>query len=83
MVIAESFARIFYRNAFNIGLPILESGEAAHRLEEGGRISVDLTTGDIHEHNREIRLTAKPIPDFMREIIQVGGLVDYIKQQKG
>ena len=79
-VIAKSFARIFYRNAFNIGLPILESEEAAAAIEEGDTVTVDFTTGEIVNRVKETRYFAKPIPDFMREIIQAEGLVAYIKK---
>ena len=81
VIIAESFARIFYRNAFNIGLPLLESTEAAHELEEGIRVSVDLVTGEIKDQEKEQTFMAKPIPDFMMEIIRAGGLVNYTKQK--
>jgi 3-isopropylmalate/(R)-2-methylmalate dehydratase small subunit len=79
VVIAKSFARIFYRNSFNIGLPILESEEACKTLEEGFSIEVDLETGEIRNEGRGVRVYAKPIPAFMREIIQAGGLVPYIR----
>jgi 3-isopropylmalate dehydratase small subunit len=81
VVIAESFARIFYRNAFNIGLPLLESPEAAHGLEEGGHASVNLITGEIKNEEKKQIVMAKPIPDFMMEIIRTGGLVNYTKQK--
>jgi 3-isopropylmalate dehydratase small subunit len=81
LVIAESFARIFYRNAFNIGLPLLESAEAAHGLEEGVPVLVDLVTGEIKNKVNEQAFMAKPIPDFMMEIIRAGGLANYIKQK--
>ena len=79
VVIAKSFARIFYRNAFNIGLPILESVEASDALGEGDRVSLDLSTGEIIRLDNNELFLAKPIPDFMRRIIQAGGLVNYIK----
>ena len=80
-VIAKSFARIFYRNSFNIGLPILESEDAAEAFSEGARISVDFETGEIKTTDKETRVFAKPVPDFMREIIRAGGLVAYIKRE--
>ena len=80
VIIAESFARIFYRNAINIGLPILESAEAASSLEEGSPVSVDPTTGEIANTNTGERFLAKPIPSFMRAIIDAGGLVNHIKK---
>lgn len=81
VIIARSFARIFYRNAFNIGLPILESKEASTSIEEGNRVSVDLSTGEIVNTDTGERYFARPIPDFMREIVGNGGLVEYIKKK--
>ena len=81
VIIAKSFARIFYRNSFNIGLPILESVEAVDSIEENNLISVDLTTGEIVNKTKGERFSAKPIPDFMRDVIQAGGLVEYIKKE--
>jgi 3-isopropylmalate dehydratase small subunit len=81
-VIARSFARIFYRNAFNIGLPLLESGEAADSIRDGEKISVDLSTGKIENMSNQQTFRTDPIPDFMRELIQTGGLVDHVKRNK-
>ena len=81
-VIAKSFARIFYRNAFNIGLPILESEEAANGIEEGDIVAVNFTTGEIFNQTKGVQYSAKPIPDFMREIIKADGLVAYIKKSQ-
>jgi 3-isopropylmalate/(R)-2-methylmalate dehydratase small subunit len=78
-VIANSFARIFYRNAFNIGLPILECAEAFATYGESERLVVDLESGEIRSEDGVLRVHAKPIPVFMQEIIQAGGLVAYIK----
>jgi 3-isopropylmalate/(R)-2-methylmalate dehydratase small subunit len=80
VIIAESFARIFYRNAINIGLPILESAEAASSLQEGSMVSVDLAAGEIANTDTGERFVAKPIPSFMRAIIDAGGLVNHIKK---
>jgi 3-isopropylmalate/(R)-2-methylmalate dehydratase small subunit len=82
VVIAKSFARIFYRNAFNIGLPLLESEQASDDLEEGDQISVDLVTGKISNESKDQHFSAKPIPDFMMEIIHAGGLVNHLKKSK-
>ena len=79
VIIARSYARIFYRNAFNIGLPILECEEATVAFSEGDRISVDLDSGEIKGVADENVFSANPIPEFMREIITAGGLVPYIK----
>ena len=81
-VIAKSFARIFYRNAFNIGLPILESDEVPEQVGEGGRVSVDLSTGVIVELSNGKRFSARPIPVFMRAILKSGGLVKHLKNTK-
>ena len=79
VVVARSFARIFYRNAFNIGLPILESEEAVEVFSEGERAAADLETGEIRSEAGGFEVFAKPIPPFMREIVQAGGLVPYIR----
>ena len=81
VVIAKSFARIFYRNAFNIGLPILESKKAVEAVEDGDELSVDLVTGQITNKTRGGKYSASPIPDFMRQIIDAGGLVEYVKNR--
>ena len=81
VVIAKSFARIFYRNAFNIGLPILESKEAVEAVEDGDELSVDLVTGEITSKTKGGKYSASPIPDFMRKIIDAGGLVEYVKNK--
>lgn len=81
VIVAKSFARIFYRNAFNIGLPILESKEAVQAIEDGDEVTVDLVTGEIRNRSREGSFFASPIPDFMRAIIDAGGLVEYVKNK--
>lgn len=80
VIIAKSFARIFYRNSFNIGLPILESKAAIDALSEGDRVSVDLETGKLMTLNDSKCFITQPIPAFMREIIRAGGLVNYVKE---
>jgi 3-isopropylmalate/(R)-2-methylmalate dehydratase small subunit len=82
LIIAASFARIFYRNAFNIGLPAVEYKEAADTFSEGALISVDIASGEIRDQNSGNFYTAKPVPDFMMEIVQTGGLVNHIKAKK-
>jgi 3-isopropylmalate/(R)-2-methylmalate dehydratase small subunit len=76
-VIARSFARIFFRNAINIGLPLLECIEAVDGTEAGDILEVDLTTGEIRNITRGKTFVAEPYPDFMMEIINAGGLVEY------
>lgn len=80
-VIANNFARIFYRNAFNIGLPILESEEATKNIDYGDQISVDLSKGIIKNLTKNQTYYAQPIPEFMQEMIKVGGLVNNVKEK--
>jgi len=78
-VVAESFARIFYRNAINIGLPILESPEASAVLQEGSRVEINLAEGEITELTGGRKFKAVSFPPFMQEIMAAGGLINYIK----
>ena len=80
-VIAKSFARIFFRNAINIGLPLLESDEAVDNTEAGDTVEVDLSKGEIKNVTRNLTFTASPYPDFMAEIIASGGLIEYTKKR--
>lgn len=80
-VIAETFARIFYRNSINTGLPILECPQAAKAINEGDIIEVDLSTGKITNKTKGLEYTAAPFPGFMQEIIDSDGLIGYIKKQ--
>jgi len=86
-VIAETFARIFYRNAINIGLPILESVEAGREIKAGDLVEVNLEAGKITNHTSGRIYQARPFPAFMRELISAGGLIPYVKarleQKKG
>lgn len=82
-VIAQSYARIFYRNAFNIGLPILESPEGAAAIEEGQEVEVDLNTGIITNLSTGATYHATPYPPFMQELIQAGGLINYTRRRLG
>lgn len=77
-VIAKTFARIFYRNAINIGLPILECPEASEKIQDGDEISIDFDTGIIQNITRNEQYQAEPFPDFIKEIIQKGGLLKSI-----
>jgi 3-isopropylmalate/(R)-2-methylmalate dehydratase small subunit len=79
-VIAGSFARIFYRNAFNMGLPILESTQAAAELTEGADIRVDLDTGAITDLSTGKTYASQPIPPFMQELLADGGLMAHLKK---
>jgi 3-isopropylmalate/(R)-2-methylmalate dehydratase small subunit len=80
-VIAPTFARIFYRNAFNIGLPILESTEAAERIDAGDDVEVNFKSGKIVNKTKGETYRAEPFPGFMSELISKGGLVGYVKSQ--
>ena len=77
-VIAKSFARIFYRNAINIGLPILECEEAALKINEGDQIEVELAAGRINNLTKNETYEAQPFPEFMQKIIAAGGLMNYV-----
>jgi 3-isopropylmalate/(R)-2-methylmalate dehydratase small subunit len=79
-VIAKSFARIFYRNAFNMGLPILEC-ENTEMFKNGDRLSVDFDKGDIRHLETDQSYSTKPIPPFMQELLQSGGLMKYIAKR--
>jgi len=81
-VIAETFARIFYRNAINIGLPIIECKEAARGIEKGDKVEVDFDSGTIYNHTKGTTFTGQPFPPFMQKIIAAEGLVNYINQNK-
>lgn len=80
-VIASTFARIFYRNAINIGLPILECEEAANAIETGDIVSVDFQTGVITNETTGKTYQAEPFPAFMQKIMAAGGLVAYTKEK--
>ena len=80
-VIAETFARIFYRNAINIGLPIMESPEAAKDIEDGDQVSIDVYSGVITNITKNKTYQGTPFPGFMQDIMKVGGLVNYVKKK--
>ena len=80
-VIAPSFARIFYRNAFNIGFPILESEAAAAAIDAGDEIKIDFGSGIITNETKGETYRAEPLPEFMANLIQSGGLVEYIREK--
>ncbi|MDR0817792.1 MAG: 3-isopropylmalate dehydratase small subunit [Clostridiales Family XIII bacterium] len=81
-VVAPTFARIFYRNAFNIGLPILESEEAYEKIDAGDEVTVNTKTGKITNKTKGESYQAEPFPEFMQELIAKGGLVEYVKAAK-
>jgi len=80
-VIAKTFARIFFRNSFNIGLPIFESPEAAEHISEGDQVAVAADTGVITNLTTGKTYRATPVPPFMQEIIAAGGLVNYVAER--
>ncbi|MCP5002892.1 MAG: 3-isopropylmalate dehydratase small subunit [Planctomycetes bacterium] len=80
-VIAKSFARIFFRNAINIGLPIFESNEAADEIEEGDEVSVDLQMSKIINLTTDKDYSFTPFPVEMKDIIAAGGLMEYVKRE--
>ena len=82
LVIADSFARIFYRNALNIGLPIIECPEAAAEIQQGDQLEVDLSSVVIEDLTTSRRYQAMPIPPFMQQLIQAGGLMAYLKSRQ-
>jgi 3-isopropylmalate/(R)-2-methylmalate dehydratase small subunit len=80
-VIAKSFARIFYRNSINIGLPILECDEAVEGTEAGDELAVELESGTVRNLTKGKTFQAKPYPAFMLELIHAGGLVEYTRRR--
>ncbi|QCX34020.1 3-isopropylmalate dehydratase small subunit [Caloramator sp. E03] len=80
-IIAETFARIFYRNAINIGLPIMECPEAAKDIENGDEVSIDFNTGVITNITKNKTYKAVPFPEFMQGIINAGGLINYVAKE--
>ncbi|WP_274421959.1 3-isopropylmalate dehydratase small subunit [Blautia sp. XA-2221] len=80
-VIAETFARIFYRNAINIGLPIIECPEAGRGIEDGDLVEVDFDSGIIYNRTRGTEFQGQAFPEFMQRIIQAGGLINYINEK--
>ena len=81
-VIARSFARIFFRNAINIGLPVLESAEAAEKIQEGDTVSVDFSAGRIVNNTRNEEYAFAPYPESIMNIIRAGGLSPLVRSQK-
>ena len=81
-MIAETFARIFYRNAINIGLPIIECKEAAEEIEAGDEVEIDFDSGMIYDRTKGTEYKGQAFPPFMQEIIKAEGLVNYINSHK-
>jgi 3-isopropylmalate/(R)-2-methylmalate dehydratase small subunit len=81
LVIADSFARIFFRNAINMGYPILQSPEAAEAIEEGDELEVDLEQGIIRNFSKSNEYRSDAFPPFMNELLRMGGLVPWVRKQ--
>ncbi|MHB1132364.1 MAG: 3-isopropylmalate dehydratase small subunit [Chloroflexota bacterium] len=82
-VVAKSFARIFFRNAINIGLPVFESAEAVDAAQAGDELEIDTTTGLIRNLTKGAEYQAAPLPEFIQGIIKAGGLVEYVRARVG
>lgn len=80
-VVAKSFARIFYRNAFNIGLPIFECAEGAEKIQPGDQLIIDADKGTITNITKNESYQATPVPEFMQQIIAAGGLINYVSKR--
>lgn len=80
-VVANNFARIFYRNAINIGLPLLEIGESVQKIKAGHQIRVDLTQGTVKNLTTGEVYQAQPLPGFIQDIAQAGGLIQYVREE--
>ncbi len=81
-VIAETFARIFYRNAINIGLPIIECPEASEGIQDGDEVEVDFDSGMIYNKTRNTQFKGQAFPEFMQKIIRAEGLMNYINESR-
>ena len=82
-IIADSFARIFYRNAINIGLPVLENWHrCGKKVEAGDELDVDMAKGEIKIVNKNITIKTKPLPEFIQKIADCGGLINYLKGEQ-
>ncbi len=80
-VIAETFARIFYRNAINIGLPIIECKAASEGIDDGDEVEIDFDSGKIYNKTKNEEYQGQPFPEFMQRIIKAEGLVNYINEK--
>ena len=81
-IVARTFARIFYRNSLNLGLPLLESPEASEGIKDGDRVQVNLNTGEIFDLTQNRKFQAKPIPAFMQDLLRDGGLISHLRKEK-
>ncbi|RLF07916.1 MAG: 3-isopropylmalate dehydratase [Thermoprotei archaeon] len=81
-IVAESFARIFFRNAINIGLPVLEVKGISEKTDEGDLLEIDLLQGTVKNLTKNMAFKAAPLPDMIMEILKEGGLVNYLKKRR-
>lgn len=81
VVVGHSFARIFYRNAFNMGLPLMEAGDAMDAINDGDELEIDTATGRIRDLTNGAEIVCRPLPGSMSRILESGGLVGYVKQR--
>lgn len=82
VIIADSFARIFYRNGINVGLPLMEIGDNVERIHAGDELSVDLSSGKIRDITTGETFQATPLPGFIQDIAKAGGLIQYVKEYR-
>lgn len=82
VIIAASFARIFYRNGINVGLPLMEIGDNVERIHAGDKLSVDLSSGKIRDITTGEIFQATPLPGFIQDIAKAGGLIQYVKEYR-
>lgn len=82
VIIAASFARIFYRNGINVGLPLMEIGDNMERIHAGDKLSVDLSSGKIRDLTTGETFQATPLPGFIQDIAKAGGLIQYVKEYR-
>jgi len=81
LIIAKTFARIFFRNSINIGLPVVASGEAAEAIQEGDELEIDLSEGIIRDLTLGKEFGINPLPDFIQSVIKKGGYIEFIKDE--
>ncbi len=81
-IIAKTFARIFYRNSLNLGLPLLESPEASEGIKDGDRVRINLATGEIFNLTKNRKFRANPIPAFMQTLLKDGGLISHLRKRR-
>lgn len=82
VIIAASFARIFYRNGINVGLPLMEIGDNVERIHAGDKLSVDLSSGKLRDLTTGETFQAPPLPGFIQDIAKAGGLIQYVKEYR-